>query len=212
MIVFDLDDTLLDTSGGITPFKLKEALSFLFEDVGEELYQELLVLNRTASSSKEALAALAKRRGARQENILRAFAALTSPLPPQFFIPTTPGALQVLRTLHSLCPLVLVTGGKPSFQLEKMEKAGIDRSLFSKIVVSEKGSKGEAYADLPGEFSLRPEQIWVCGDRVEMDLRPARELGFHTVQMQWGRGGRESADWVEHRISLLNELYRRIVQ
>ena len=75
LIVFDLDDTLLDTSGGITPFKLKEALSFLFEDVGEELYQELLVLNRTASSSKEALAALAKRRGARQENILRAFAA-----------------------------------------------------------------------------------------------------------------------------------------
>ena len=50
MIIFDLDDTLIDTSGTVTPFKMRECLKRLIQDgamVGnfEEAYAELMALN-----------------------------------------------------------------------------------------------------------------------------------------------------------------------
>ena len=210
LIIFDLDDTLLDTSGFITPFKMKECLKRLIEDGAkvsdfDQAYSELLALNNASYRSKDAVLFLASKLGCTSP--ARALAELTSPLPSGFAIPTTPHAKDVLSYFSPKYLLAIVTGGSPSFQLEKMEKAGLDTSIFSKIAIPEDSVKKPFYEEIAKEFSIKPDKIWVCGDRVEMDLAPARELGFKTIHMKWGRGKTtKSADWIDYSISSLSEL------
>jgi len=210
LIIFDLDDTLLDTSGGVTPFKMRECLKRLIEDGAEvadfeKAYSELLALSDASPRSKDALLRFAAQVGC--QKTARALAELTAPLPPGFTVPTTPHAKTVLMDLRERSLLALVTGGHPPFQREKMEKAGLEPSIFSKIAIPEDSVKKPFYQAIAAEFSLEPESIWVCGDRIEMDLVPARELGFRTAHMRWGRGRMgKSPDWVDRPISTLSEL------
>ncbi len=209
LIIFDLDDTLLDTSGAITPFKMRECLKRLIEDGAsvkdfEQAYADLMALNNASPRSKDAVSLFARKLGCEPE---RALAELTAPLPPGFAIPTTPGAKDILGYFFPKYPLVIATGGYPPFQREKIEKAGLEPSIFSKIAILEDSNKRPLYEGLPKEFSIKPEKIWVCGDRVETDLAPAYRLGFKTIHMKWGRGKMEkSADWIDHAISTLSEL------
>jgi putative hydrolase of the HAD superfamily len=209
LIIFDLDDTLLDTSGAVTPFKMRECLKRLIEDganVGdfEQAYADLMALNNVSLRSKDAVSQFAERLGC---DPTRALAELSAPLPRGFSIPMTPGAKEILGYFCPKYPLVIATGGYPPFQREKIEKAGLEPSIFSKIAILEDSNKQPLYEGLPKEFSTKPEKIWVCGDRVETDLAPAHRLGFKTVHMKWGRGKMEkSADWIDFEISTLSEL------
>ena len=210
MIIFDLDDTLLDTSGAVTPFKMRECLKRLVEDgarIGdfEAAYTDLAAMNSASPRSKDAVLNFARKIGC--SNVSRALAELTAPLPVGFTIPTTPNAKEVLRHYYSKYLLAIVTGGHPPFQKEKIEKAGLDTSIFSKIAIPEDSVKKPFYKGLAKEFSIEPDKIWVCGDRIEMDLAPAHELGYYTIHMRWGRGKMaKSADWIDHSISSLSEL------
>lgn len=210
MIIFDLDDTLIDTSGTVTPFKLRRCLLRLIEDGAkvddfEQAYRQLMECNHGSFRSRDALAAFAAAIGApRIEGALR---ELLSPLPHDFSLSTTPGAQEVLSFLGQKYPLALVTGGDPLFQHHKMQRAGLDSSLFRRVFIAEDFLKKPLYEKLAMQFSIEPHQVWVCGDRVDIDLTPAYELGFNTIHMQWGRGkvGRAPA-WVRHSIGTLLEL------
>ena len=211
LIIFDLDDTLIDTSGAITPFKMRRCLTRLLEEglaVSnlEEAYLELLEVNAKSQGSRQAITCFIEKFGFPLKRAERAFAELTTPLPSHFPIPTTPDAKKILTWVGSAHTLALVTGGAFSFQREKMEKAGLDSSIFSRIAIPEDSVKKPVYESLLKEFSIPADQIWVCGDRVEVDLVPARELGFKTIHMRWGRGKLAHADWVDHSISTLSEL------
>jgi FMN phosphatase YigB (HAD superfamily) len=70
----------------------------------------------------------------------------------------------------------------------KMKKAGIDSSIFSKILFSAARNKKIHYQGLLDEFGVSPSEVVVCGDRIATDLVPAKELGCRTVHMRWGRG------------------------
>jgi putative hydrolase of the HAD superfamily len=108
---------------------------------------------------------------------------------------------------HDLC---LVTIGKKSLQRQKLEKAGIDPILFSKIIVSEDRDKKPHYEKLLAEFDCSPDQVMVCGDRVSVDLEPAIQLNCKTVHMLHGRGlsmkEKTSRAKITYRISSLIEL------
>ncbi len=217
MIIFDLDDTLIDTSGAVTPFKLRECLKgfvaggLVVPDF-ETAYAELLAINAQALKSKDALVQFLAKRGARSSLIEGALREMVRPLPEGFSIPTTPHAKEILKTLAQTDTLALVTGGHPPFQMEKLEKAGIDKTIFSNIAVPEDSIKKPFYRRLLEEFSLSPCDVMVCGDRVAMDLLPAFELGITTVHMRWGRGRVGKTDqWVHYAISDLSEL-KRIVR
>ncbi len=212
MIIFDLDDTLIDTSGAVTPFKMRECLKgFIAAGLQiadfEKAYEELLLLNEAASSSKEALAKFLCCFGGPSDFLSRATFNMISPLPPNFSIPTTPHAKEILQIFAKSHTLALVTGGHPPFQMEKLEKAGIDSSLFSKIAVPEDSVKKPFYESFIREFSVNAHEVLVCGDRIAMDLAPANALGCKTVHMRWGRGkGLQAEEWVTHSISNLSEL------
>ncbi len=212
LIIFDLDDTLIDTSGSVTPFKMKECLECLvaqglpIQDF-RAAYRDLLALNEYSPRSKDALSRFIALSGGSADLIQRMEEVLTSPLPPDFQVPTTPHAKEILEILGQAHTLALVTGGHPPFQQEKLKKAGIDSSIFSKIHIPEDSVKKPYYKGLFEEYSSSPSQVVVCGDRIAMDLLPAYELGFTTVHMRWGRGAKaETETWIRYSISNLGEL------
>lgn len=175
-------------------------------------YKELLAIDAVSPKSQESILSFARQEGFDLSKVARALAELKTPLPFDFKIPTTPCAKEILAFFHSTHTLALVTGGYPPFQREKMEKAGLDSAIFSRIAIPEDSVKKPFYSHLAKEFSMVPDQIWVCGDRVEMDLIPAQELGFKTVHMRWGRGARGAkSDKVDYSIASLPELKRIIL-
>jgi len=212
LIVFDLDDTLIDTSGAVTPFKMQECLKKCIA-VGlpivdfSSAYQELLSMNRNSLKSIDALKTFMTPYQPISSQIDEVLEELFSPLPESFCIPTTPCAKEILEFYKKLCPIALVTGGDPSFQWEKLKKAGIDSSVFSMIGIPEDSIKKPYYQAVQKNFAIPSREIWVCGDRIEMDLRPAFELGFRTIHMRWGRGTLTTSEkWIDHSISELSEL------
>jgi FMN phosphatase YigB (HAD superfamily) len=212
LIIFDLDDTLIDTSGFVTPLKMKVCLerliaSGVFVPDFSSSYEILLEQNRRAAKSKDAFVSFARSLSASENQIQLALHELTTPLPPTFRVPMTPHAQEILEYYRNRCPLAIVTGGHPPFQLDKLKKAGIDSSFFSMIGIPEDSKKKPYYQDLQEKFCLASKEIWVCGDRIEMDLKPAFELGFRTVHMRWGRGAKAQTEkWIHHSINDLSEL------
>ncbi|MCK4934771.1 MAG: hypothetical protein KAR79_04205, partial [Simkaniaceae bacterium] len=67
-------------------------------------------------------------------------------------------------------------------------KAKIDPALFSKIFICPEKNKKPYYKTLFNSFDYLPSDIVVCGDRINIDLTPAKELGFNTVHFRYGRG------------------------
>jgi putative hydrolase of the HAD superfamily len=212
LIVFDLDDTIIDTSGSVTPYKLRECLKFLKRrniQIGslERSFREMQSLDQRCISSKESVRLILERFQASHlyEEVL---ALYSEPLPKNFIIPTTPDAKNVLHILgqrgHTL---VLLTGGKKAFQLEKLEKAGLEPAMFSKIAVSEDSQKKSHYEALLKEFSKPPYECYTVGDRISLDLAPAHDLGWRTVHMRWGRGkiGKREG-WIDYSICKLSEI------
>ncbi len=191
---------------------MQECLKKLIESgvcVGDfsRAYADLLDLNHKTSRSSDALIAFAKQYRASPIQIERAVETLFSPLPDSFRVCLTPSAKEVLAFFHSLCPMAIVTGGNPPLQWDKLKKAGIDRSLFSMIGIPEDSVKKPYYQALQAKWGLPSKEIWVCGDRIEVDLRPAFDLGFRTVHMRWGRGARLTPEkWIDYSISNLSEL------
>ena len=213
LIIFDLDDTLIDTSGSVTPFKLEKVLSAMLEAAPSFEQLDLLFrLNEQRSRSKEAIEIAAEKLGLSHAALVRGMAVLTTPLPSGFEVSCTPGALETLAEFSKCCPIALVTVGEPSFQLDKLEKAGIEASLFSKIAIPGDSVKKPCYKDLADEFSVAPADVWVCGDRIPIDLLPAHELQYNTVHMRWGRGKKMAHEpWIDYSISDLTEL-RKIIR
>lgn len=193
LIIFDLDDTLIDTTGSITPVKLEQALVKMVEaglEIGnfEEALDILKRLDTAAESGSQTLLEFLEITNADKKYFEIGQAELYGQLSSDFPIYPLDQALEVLEELGAQHQLALVSMGKPDQQLLKLKNAGIDSTIFSKIIISEDRDKKPHYKTILDELGFAPLQTVVCGDRVGRDLLPAKELGCITVQMQWGRG------------------------
>lgn len=213
LIIFDLDDTLIDTSGCITHFKLEDALNAMVcEGLAISNFSEALELlrrlNSTSDSARSALAEFVEILGDDNKFFDIAIKEVYENIP--FDLPIFPleGAIEMLAELGSQHQLALVTIGKPMLQMDKMKKAGIDSRIFSKIAVTEERNKKPHYQMIMDELGYSPSEVLVCGDRIPLDLVPARELGLKTVRIQWGRGLNSAGNKgeVDYCISELKEL------
>lgn len=213
LIIFDLDDTLVDTSGCITPHKLESALKLMVRaglvipNFADAL-QLLKRLDLAAESAKGALAEFLEILGADSSLFSIAVKEVYENQSLDFSIDPLEGAHEVLQELSGSHRLAIVTIGRELQQLEKLKKAGIDSGIFSKIIVSEVNNKKVHYQVLADELGYTPEEILVCGDKIPVDLAPARELGFRTVHMRRGRGLNSIglATDVDYKVSSLYEL------
>ncbi len=221
LIIFDLDDTLIETSQCLTPFRLERALRKMIAlgmqiDSFERALHFLVEINQTASSSHKALTSFAQLYPGGMQTLELALETFQEPLPVNLELALAEGALELLEQLSLHHTLALVTIGHRELQLSKMEKAGLQQGLFSKITVispsHEEGgcSKKPYYEALLQEFQEEggaPAPL-VCGDRVFVDLTPAKELGLRTVHIRKGRGLQQMqpASDVDFSIQKLEEL------
>jgi len=187
LIIFDLDDTLIDTSNGISPFQLKKTF-FHLVDKGLIVADPKIAINKILleqQNTKKSLSSL--------ENFLHSIKAenfffelaikqMTALLPDSFEVQCYKGVKEILNTLSSKVPICLVTHGKDEYQRQKLQKAGIDSAIFSKIIVSREKNKKIHYKKLMKYFDA--SLIIACGDRVDVDLIPAKELGGTTICIQ----------------------------
>lgn len=98
------------------------------------------------------------------------------------------GSLSVLKELGKEHSLALVTGGIDSIQRDKLKRANIDKDFFSYIFVEDPAQKKNAYQKILEKTKVPASKVIVCGDRIGVDLTPAKQLGLRTVHFRFGRG------------------------
>lgn len=191
LIIFDLDDTLIETSKDLFLKRYRD----LFFQLDLDGFSNFLQINKTSVSSLVALKQFFFERNLPPTLFQDAKDILDSPLPFDWNIRPTSHALPLLQKLTHTHTLALVSYGMKNRQLEKMKKAGIQNHLFSTILcVDAPGKKGDAYAHLLQKYTCAPKRSLVCGDRVVYDLVPASALGMTTVHYPHGRGSNLSYD------------------
>ncbi len=214
LIIFDLDDTLINTSETITPQKLKYSLLKMKEnglhvDAFDKEYFELLKINKKTKSSHETIKIFLENKKALSFLDIGNEAVYSNYFN-NMLVEEQKGAKEILKRLQASHSLYVVSWGDEKIQLKKMEKAGIDYSVFSKIVISANKKKGSAYKEIQLENGAEKEEIIVCGDRIEIDLMPAKDLGYKTVFINKGRGKvfntNDYLEFVDYKIDELEDI------
>ncbi|NGX34132.1 MAG: Phosphoglycolate phosphatase [Candidatus Anoxychlamydiales bacterium] len=215
LIIFDLDDTLIDTSGSITPIFLKRTIKALIKNglqIDErEAYKTIDKIDKKSISSKETIKSFLYKINASKIFYNIALKAMTDTKISDIKIFTLKNAMDTLRYLAKFHKLAIVTAGDEKFQFYKIKKAGIDTSVFSKIVVAKDADKEPYYKKIIEELNFDIKKSFVCGDRVKIDLLPAKKIGCKTIHMKWGRGKnifnkKEDPKLVDFTINSLDEI------
>lgn len=210
LIIFDLDDTLID-SCAITKIKLKK-IFFKLKKAGLNIKDEkkelslLLNMDTKMLSAKETIKKFLEKK--KSNNFLKL--ALKELNKNDLNIDVFPRkkANEVLKKLKEFHILAIVTIGNEKWQKNKIEKSGIDKRLFSVIeVVNE--DKMVAYKKLLEKFNKKSEDTIVCGDKIEVDLKPAKLLKLKTIHMKRGRGiNSKGKKFVDFQIFELEEIIK----
>jgi FMN phosphatase YigB (HAD superfamily) len=174
----------------------------------EEALAQIKQLDQTKLTSRDTLIEFLEIHQADEKFLEIGMKALTENPLIQMPLKQVEGAMEILRHLKEKHILGLVTMGCPGVQFAKLEKAGIDLTLFSRIAVSEDRNKKIYYEKFARELGFSPSEVIVCGDRIHIDLVPAKELGFKTVHLKNGRGlnSVEPKSAVDFTIFQLNEM------
>ncbi|MBT7332436.1 HAD family hydrolase [Candidatus Woesearchaeota archaeon] len=194
LIIFDLDDTLIDSWNTSIPIKLKIALQEMIKAglkvKDEEIaFQRILELNESTDNGKTALQTFLHELNNTDEKLLEIghHAYYGGPVV-DIIRPPLPGAIEVLQILHKNHTLSIVTHGEEETQNDKITRSKIDTSLFKKIIITPKYDKLNSYKQILEELHFSPENSVVIGDKYKTDLIPAKTLGMKTVHMKWGKG------------------------
>ncbi|MCY3974343.1 MAG: HAD family hydrolase [Simkaniaceae bacterium] len=211
-MIFDLDDTLIDTRGSIMPGLLKNALRAMREegctfDNFATAYSRLTEIDGRARTFREGLS-LFLRDVPGSSDVAYAAAVEAVLTHPRFTSPVeqVPGAMEVLTALGRHHTLALVTRSGEEVRKEKMRRAGLSTRLFRKIYSC--SEKKATYEKLGEEENPRFRPVIVCGDRISFDLTPAKELNYTTVHIKRGRGQYSTGPKkdVDYTISRLEEI------
>jgi putative hydrolase of the HAD superfamily len=205
-VTFDLDDTLLDTSGGLIPIAARRAMEVIVRekiaDLGvREAMIEALMIRRTSILREQPRAdiwtSLADGNVELGEAARQIF--LRPPLEniPAGTVRPTDGAFELLKWTKANSTLHLVTSGDSTIQTEKINRLGIG-DFFETMQIVEarpsppngKGPKYEAFLRTREKYSDVPAKDFLSiGNRVDTDLGEAKLLDWRTV---WIRHGEHS--------------------
>jgi hypothetical protein len=105
-------------------------------------------------------------------------AEVYGPLPPDFPVYALDEALDVLSELSSGHQLALVSMGKPEQQLLKLKNAGIDSTIFSKILISEDRTKSLIIRQFLKSLDLLPLRP-LCVETELKEIVTRKRVGMH---------------------------------
>lgn len=191
-IAFDLDDTLLDTSGLLVPAAAKTACEAM---IAAGLQCDL----QTCLSEREVLAAqlshtdifhqIATKHGCTQPGkaVHDALEAFYNPVVPPT-LPLLPEALNNLESLKENYSLYLVTMGSYKTQAQKVRSLGIEK-YFEKVFILN-GFIGErkqtAFQKILTSKNIKPTELLSVGNRLSSEIRDAKILGSETCYFAYG--------------------------
>ena len=129
LIIFDLDDTLIDTSGCTVPLKLRDSLKVMVDaglqiDSFDETLNLLYDVDSTSPNGEKTLRDFVKKINADDSLLNSALQELSKPVPEDTEIRQLEGASEILSVLRKRNILALVTKGEDEMQFLKMRKAG----------------------------------------------------------------------------------------
>ena len=187
-IVFDLDDTLIDTTGQLVVPAHQEAAAAMIAAGLEASVQEVAekrldfaraapleeVDLRTAAffGAKDVAAVAAAGHTAYFGRRVRSLSAW----------PFVAGVLEGLSDRA----LFLVTAGFERTQRKKLELAGLERFFQGVEVVPVGGDKGVAMARMCRDFGF--DSCLAVGDRIDGEIEAGRRLGMWTARVAAGEG------------------------
>ncbi len=192
LIIFDLDDTLIDTTESFTPPLIKKAFDKMIAN-GLSLqnekaaYLELIQLSAISQSSKIALSEFLEIHDQMHLLQIGIDAIYKNPCFAHG-VKAYDNTLELLESLSQNHQLALVTRGEEPIQRKKLALSQIPEKIFSHILVTQEVSKKVCYQQIMLDLNFSPNLTLVCGDRISYDLTPAKELGAITVHIRTGRG------------------------
>ena len=192
-IIFDLDDTLIDTWNCFLPVELKGSLlamikeGLVVKDV-EKAFQLLMDINSKSKDGTSAIKKFLQQIGAEERFLDVAIKSYYQCSHSDFKIKPLLGVKATLDVLKKEVTLALVSRGIERVQRLKLENAGIDPKMFSEIIFSLDYDKTAAYEKLLKKGKWLSREVLVVGDKYDSDLLPAKKLGMATAFMNHGRG------------------------
>lgn len=192
VIAFDLDDTLLDTTGILLPKASEDSFKILIQ-AGLKLNLKQCEEHRVEmikhTSHKEVFKKLTKLYGDhRTEAALpSAIDAFYDPKLPEY-LPLLPGAKENLELLKNKYTLVLVTAGTQEGQKNKIRALGIEPFFSSIYIVDslQKKKKADAFLNLLNIYKIKPEQLLCIGNSLLSEIKDALEIGAIACYFQFG--------------------------
>lgn len=192
-IVFDLDDTLLDTTAQLMEPAHREAAAAMVAaglpgEVEALLLLRLELQRAHPSEDTNELAAAAhglpKDHASVEAGRSTYFRRRIDALEP------FPWTLPVLDALRGRTRLLLLTVGDPGTQRTKIRLLGIG-SYFEDVVVllPDAGDKRAGLRALLRHHRLEAARVVVVGDRLDREISAGRSIGAWTVRVAHGEGG-----------------------
>ena len=213
LLIFDLDDTLIETTTFLTRKKLKTALKamiaagLMIQDVkgAEEM---LLRMNLAAFSTRDLLEEFVELMGGGQEFVAIGMNQIENVDLNQYEIEPPYDVIEILEQLKLDYTLGLVTRGKEEMQREKLHYFGLSQALFCDVIITPFFDKGKHYEFLRTKYGVSPHEVVVVGDRIDSDLAPAKQMGAITVHIRKGRGANTPTkkEIVDHTIYEIKEI------
>jgi HAD superfamily hydrolase (TIGR01509 family) len=133
-------------------------------------------------------------------------------------MPPMPGALDALRALHAAGLRVGVLANQPASARDDLERVGLlallDDVWLSEVVGLEKPDP-KFFRLALAAWNLPAERVAYVGDRPDIDVAPARALGFHAVRVLLGPHAREPertpGERADYRAATLADAARHVV-
>jgi FMN phosphatase YigB (HAD superfamily) len=209
-LIFDLDDTLIQTSTYILPRAFVELSSFIAEQYSVHLNAFEIEERKRSSTSLERSSlffndlALYVKSFIKDDDISPD--ELTSEMQKIFYERTVsekevilyPGVDLFLEDVSRSTSIFLVTAGHHPTQHKKIELSGL-KDYFDEIhVIDYKGkeTKGDAFNLILAHHNFRPEHVLVVGDRLASEIYQASKLGLTTAWLKSGEHTQERMDAV----------------
>ncbi len=192
-IIFDLDDTLYDCSGTLVRSRRLKAARVIAEAAGcseKEAYELQLDFDKQKALNGDLYEEIGRQYSlpvSFLEDIKKAFSEVSiSGIEP------FAGVMDTLKDLKNRgLALFLVTVGKREEQEGKVRVLGLD-GLFDEIIILDPGTFGSeakkvGFREILDGHGLRPEEVLCVGDRMDRELKVAKELGIYTAMVKHGR-------------------------
>ncbi|MCH9612314.1 MAG: hypothetical protein S4CHLAM102_08000 [Chlamydiia bacterium] len=214
LCIFDLDDTLIETSKEITTQVFKNLLdcfgaSPIDPTQENRIFQALCRLNQGAKSSRGCLAEYLEIHQVEESLAKQILLRYESAGFEDISIQVDQSLICMLEEFSKKHTLAIVTRGKKGWQEAKLKKSRLPLTLFHKILITSEEGKRPHYQALMQELDYQGHEVVVIGDRIGVDLAPAKQLGCVTILFENVRNNSQIdlGGQVDYTIAQMEELY-----